>query len=466
LRQLTGLDAYWLGLEDARTQGHVSCVATFDPASAPSGRFGRAEVRQLILDRHHLVAPFRWRLMEVPFALDYPYWYEDAEFDVDFHVRELALARPGDDSQLAEQVARIFARPLDRARPLWEVYVIEGLERGRVALLTKIHHAAVDGMSGAEILAALFDLAPEGREIPPPPRRSPRSRSAPPSQLEMLGRGALGSTIRPWRAASALPGMARFAAWSRSREAGQLPASGPSAGPEVPFGGRIGPHRRLAFATLSLADVKAAKNAHGTTVNDVVVALVAGTLRRWLLARDALPSDPLVCTVPISVRTPEEAGTFGNKVSVMTVGLPTQLDEPVARLQAAHEALSAAKERHNATPATVLQDAQHFLPPAAVASASRVIGALAASPLRVFPNVNVTNVPGPPIPIYCAGAQLERLYAIAPIFDTIPMNFAVMSYRDELNVCVVGDRDKLPDPEALLDGLSDELAELLAAGGG
>src|SRR5918999_2505711 len=197
MRQLTPLDAQFLAVESSRTYGHVGGLAVYDPSTAPGGTLGIPELCALVSERLHLLPPFRWKLAQVPLGLDFPYWVEDEDFDIDFHIRESAVPPPGEDRQLAETVARIFARPLDRRRPLWELYLIHGLGHGRVALLTKIHHAAVDGVSGAEVLSILLDPSPEGREIPP---ASPRSPDRAPGELEMLGRGLLGVPRYPLRA--------------------------------------------------------------------------------------------------------------------------------------------------------------------------------------------------------------------------------------------------------------------------
>src|SRR3954447_7968773 len=287
MRQLTSLDSQFLALETARQYGHVGGLAILDP-STRAGALDLPSVQQLLAERLPLVPPLRWRLAEVPLNLDYPYWVDDPDFDLEFHVREIALPAPGNENQLAEQVARIVARPLDRTRPLWELYLIQGLEDGHVAVLTKIHHAVVDGLSGAEIMAALLDLTPEGREVPP--ASGPVDRM--PSSSEMLLRGMVGALKFPVRfarsAPAALPNLAEVRSLAvvpgiatvsevlkRTREVAlrrprhkslpDLPA------PRTPFSGRVSGHRKIAFGQVSLADVKAAKNRHGTTVNDVVV---------------------------------------------------------------------------------------------------------------------------------------------------------------------------------------------------
>src|SRR3954470_23984950 len=294
MRQLTSLDAQFLALENARQTGHVGSLAILDPATAPGGRFGCHEVRPLPQPRAPQPPPLRWRLAEVPLGLDHPYWVEEGEIDIGYHVREMALAAPGSDAQLAEQVARIVSRPLDRARPLWELYVIEGLESGHVAVLTKIHHAVIDGLSGAEIMALLLDLTPEGRAVDPA-EDAPADPS--PSGLQMLGLGLLGVPRYPVRMLRALPKaipnledtpfgtlpgagtVSRLASLVR-RDGVQRPDL---AAPKTLFSGRISPHRRFVFGQLPLDAFKAVKNTQGTTVNDVVVSVCAGAVRRWLL---------------------------------------------------------------------------------------------------------------------------------------------------------------------------------------
>src|SRR3954463_2022331 len=259
MRKLTSLDAQFLALENSRQTGHVGSLAMLDPSTAPDGAFGCPQVTRLIAERAAQLPPLRWRLQEVPFGIDHPYWVEEAEIDLGYHVREMALASPGSDSQLAEQVARIMSRPLDRARPLWELYVIEGLESGRVAVLTKIHHAVIDGLSGAEIMALLLDVTPEGREVPPP--TGDDLADPPPSGMQMLGLGLLGIPRYPFRMLRALP---RAIPNIEDTPFGIFPGAGTLAkltglargdGPQRPdmvapktrFNARISPHRRFVF---------------------------------------------------------------------------------------------------------------------------------------------------------------------------------------------------------------------------
>src|SRR3954469_13093560 len=476
----------FLALESATQTGHVGGLAILDASTAPSGGLGCAEIRTLLCERLPLLPPFRWRLVEVPLGLDYPYWIDDEDFDLDYHVRELALPRPGSDAQLAAQVARIISRPLDRSRPLWELYVIDGLKAGHTAVLTKIHHALIDGMSGAEIMGLLLDLSPDGRkpdELPDPEDLSQIPQNGgPPGTAEMLARGLMGVPRYPLRVLKSLPkavphiedtpfgvlpgastiGRATDRAASlvfRGRSP-RPPRSGLVA-PRTSFNKRVSPHRRFSFGQMSLEEVKEVKNAFGSTVNDVVVTMSAGAVRRWLIAHDELPDEPLVAQVPVSVRTDEQAGTYGNRILLMSAPLFTNIADPVERLAAHHEALSDMKVRHKALPAELLQDANHFIPPAVFSRAAQLTFRLASSrPGRPTWNLVISNVPGPQLPLYFAGAKLEANYPFSVITDGMGLNITVMSYMGHMDFGIVADRDQMPDVWCLMDWLREELDAL------
>src|SRR4051794_23746610 len=485
MRQLTSLDAQFLAIENGRNLGHVSGLSIYDPSTAPGGVLTADRMCEVLTERLHLLGPFRWRLAEVPLGIDHPYWVEDPDFDIEYHVRELALPKPGDDRQLAEQVARLHARQLDRAHPLWELYVIQGLKGGRVGVFTKIHHAAVDGVSGAEILSVLLDPSPEGRDVPPAPANGGTPERVP-SQLEMLQRGIMGIPRQQLRMLNALPrtvahldaipgvqdvpGAPTLARITRRlRYLGRAPRDGGvlerprSKAPRTVFNGPVTAHRRVAFGTLSLTTVKDIKNATGTTVNDVVVTVCAGALRRFLDERAELPDTPLVAMIPVSVRTAEERGTFGNRVSTMAVAIPTDVADPLDRLSAAQDALRSAKERHRAIPASLMQDATRFVPPAIHARASRVTLRLSARNVGapIF-NVVISNVPGSPTPLYSAGARLLANYPVSAVTDGMGLNITVMSYEDRLDFAIVADREQVPDAWPLMDALGQALDELQA----
>ncbi len=478
MRQLTSLDAQFLALETPRQSGHVGALAILDDSERPGGGLGIDDICKLMTERLPLLPPLHWRLAEVPFGLDYPYWIEDPDFDMDFHVRELALPDPGSDDKLAEQVARIIARPLDRSRPLWELYLIHGLQGGGVGMLTKVHHALIDGLSGAEIMAVLFDLRPEGRELG---ERQPPRAERKPGDLEMLARGLAGIPRYPVRVLrsmprtlpnltetpfGALPGtgvVSRVA--DRVQRAlsadGSRPGRRELRAPKTSFNRRISAHRRFAFGQLSLDEVKAVKNEHGFTVNDVVVTIATGAVRRWLIEHGELPTDPLVAQIPVSVRTSEQAGTYGNRIMLMSAPIYTNLPDPVMRLRKTHEALAVMKERHRALPAELLQDANHFIPPAVFARAARATFALTtSSPGRPTWNLVISNVPGPQFPLYCAGARLDANYPVSVITDGMGLNITVMSYCGHLDFGLVADRDQMPDLWKLIDWLGESLEEL------
>jgi len=483
MKQLTGLDGAFLAMETHAVFGHVGSVCVLDPKTAPED-FTLEYLTRSIEERLPLVPLFRRRLAEVPFGLDQPWWIDDPDFDIEFHVRELALPRPGSDRQLADQVARLHGRPLDRSRPLWELYLISGLPDGHVAIYNKIHHSAVDGVSGGDILSALLDLTPKGRETPVP--AEPFTGEQPPGALSLLARSAASALRQPahavrvaGRLARSAPGMATA---FRGPLAGLLPGpvarllSGDTASPllpgatlrapRTPFNAPVTPHRRWAFTELSLDDVKTVRRAAGLTVNDVVMALCAGALRRWLLDHDVLPEAPLVAAVPVSIRTDDQRGAMGNQVSMMMAALPAHLGAPVDRLAAVHVAMLAAKEQHDAIPARLLADVSQFAMPVLANQAWRLSARLRLFE-RVAPyNLIISNVPGPDVPLYLAGAELLAYYPVSAIFDGNGLNITVMSYRGTLYFGLVACRELMPGLDDLAEYLRAELEELLTVAAG
>jgi WS/DGAT/MGAT family acyltransferase len=372
----------------------------------------------------------------------------------------------------------LHARPLDRRRPLWETYLIHGLEGGRQALYTKVHHAAIDGVSGNDLLAAIMDTSPEPRE---PDGPDPWRPEAEPGAAQLLVRSAASLATNPVRAARvsadivrSLPAMVSSPArpwlplidrFVLRRDRNVILSAPPMIAPATPFNKNIGPHRRWAFASVPLAEVKAIKNAAGVTVNDVVMAMSAGALRTWLQKHDALPEGPLVAAVPVSIRTEEQKGTHGNRVSSVMASLPTHLADPAARLQAAHEAMRAAKEQHNALPADLLTDIAQFSMPALANQAYRL-----ASRLRLLErippfNLFVSNVPGPTVDLYLCGARLDGVYPLSAIADGQGLNLTVLGSNGKLNFGALADRDLVPDVDLIIDALKDEVAALSDAVG-
>ena len=489
MRQLTGLDAQFLAMENGRIHAHVGTIAIVDPATAKGGVFDAQTVKDMLRERIHLLPPFRWRLVRVPFDLDHPYWIEDPDFDLDYHVRDAALPPPGDREALGAMAAREAARPLDRSRPLWEIQVVHGLPDGKVAVLSKVHHAAVDGMSGAEIMSVLLDLDPAGRQIDPPGERRPEGV---PNELGLVARSLVRMPLHPLRGLRSLPAvlpgldavpparnlplvtrasrlytrLARLPGQVLGNDDGGLLEMPEVRAPRTPYNGEIHAARRFAFGSLSLDTVKEVKRFHGVTVNDVVMSLCAGALRAQLIERGALPTDPLVAMVPLSVRQPEQVGTFGNRISMMIVPIPTDVADPVERLAVTHATMTVAKTRHQALPATLLSDATQFIPPALFARAVRSLFKVAASgALAPSLNLVISNVPGSPFPLYMGGARLETVYPVSVLFEGVGLNITVMSYLDHLDFGLIADRELEPEVWTLLEHLHRELAALAATVG-
>ena len=493
MRQLTGLDATFLYVETDKQFGHVSGLSILkrpdDAAYAPYDAW-----RSSIAQRLHLLEPLRRRLVEVPLGLDHPFWIEDPDFDLDYHVRHTAIPPPGGEEQLSSLIARIIGRPLDRRHPLWETYVIEGLPEDRFAILTKVHHSTVDGASGAELLTMMLDDSPEGSEIPPPTEEwKPEPE---PSQSDVMARAALSLARKPGRffllaaraareigEATRNPVLATAARQARAQLRGPVgavlnrgrerdeglerpPAMTNLSAPRTPFNATITAHRRFAFRSQSLNDIKTVKNAIGATVNDVVMAMCAGGLRTYLENHDALPEDALVAMVPVSIRTGLEEHKWTNRVSALLAALPTDEPDPLERIRLVHESMNEAKDLFMAVPAETLTDFTQFSPPAVFAQATRLATRLRLGErLNPAANVTVSNVPGPRNALYMAGAELIHYYPVSTILDGQGLNITVQSYRDSLDWGLVSCRELIPDLWDLLDNICDELPVLAKAAG-
>jgi WS/DGAT/MGAT family acyltransferase len=490
MKQLSGMDASFLYLETASQFGHVSSLSLFARPDVPDYD-PLAAWRSQLERRIHLLEPLRRRLRDVPFKLDHPFWVDDPDFDLDFHVRHTAVPPPGTDKQLADLVARLVGRPLDRSRPLWESYVIEGLPDDRFGILTKVHHATIDGASGAELLTLMLDQSPEGDDVPAPEEEWRPERL--PSDGEVLARAGASLIRKPARAvllgartarqlgqATRNPILVAAANQVRSGLRGPLGAvlnigrertpEGvavgplPSGAPKTPFNAPISPQRRFAYRSTSLESVKGIKNALGATVNDVVMAVCAGGLRTWLEHHDALPDRPLVAMIPVSIRTGQETEKWTNRVSSIFASLPTDEADPLRRVQRVHEAMGGAKELFDAVPADSLTDFAQFPPPAVFSRAMRLATRLTArfnSPV----NLVISNVPGPREPLYAAGSLLLHYYPVSTIVDGQGLNITVQSYRDTLDFGLVADRELVPDLWDMIDAIIDDLANLGKATG-
>jgi diacylglycerol O-acyltransferase / wax synthase len=492
MRQLSGIDVSFLNMETGSVYGHVSSMNIFDPTGVPGGASVEA-MKQTILERIDQLAPFRRRLIEVPLGLDLPYWIEDPDFDIDFHVRHHAVPAPGTPEQLGEVISRIHARPLDRRRPMWELYVIEGVDGGRlIAQLTKVHHATIDGASGAAMLAAILDIDPDVRPtgIPMPwePERVP-------TDTELLQRTMLeylrrpekmlrlsGRTIRELGAASRNGGLSAIANLlaqpvpgpvgdllrhrlreGYEREVDRPPALPPTSAPRTPWNRQITPHRRFAYTSIPLESAKQVRRAVGCTFNDVVMALCSGALRRYLLKHDCLPAESLIAMVPVSVRSGSEDDAYQNRVSALLADLATNEADPLARLGRVQASMTRAKEDFHAIPAEVLQDFTQFAPPAVAARAMRMYSRLRIADRMNPPfNLIISNVPGPPIPLYAAGARLEHFYPVSALADGQGLNMTVQSYNGNLDFGLIADRELVPDLWLLTELLQESMDELLS----
>jgi diacylglycerol O-acyltransferase len=459
MQRLTGLDATFLYMETPTAPMHVASLIVADPSEVDGG-WTFDDIKRVYGERLHLAPPFRRRLVNIPFELHHPLWIEDPDFDLDWHVRHIAVPPPGTREQLETLAAHLMSIPLDRNRPLWEAWVIEGLEDGNVAVVTKVHHSAIDGASGEEMLVSLLDLGPEIAEVEPPEEEWVPDRM--PNETELVGY-ALNSLVRsPARALKAARRTTEAALnlRRRNREPDVTPPPAPFSAPRTSFNHALTRNRSFASETVSLADVKDVKNAFGCTVNDVILALCGTTLRHYLEGRGEELDASLVAMVPISVRTDDEKGTHGNKVSMMLTSLATDIDDHAERLHVIHEGTVHAKEQQNLIGADTLQDWVEFAAPALMGRAARLYSRTKAADLhRPLFNVTISNVPGPPFPLYFARMKLVATYPMGPIFDGGGLNITVMSYLDKLDFGLLACPELIGDVHSIAHGLTEALEE-------
>jgi diacylglycerol O-acyltransferase / wax synthase len=467
MQQLTGLDASFLYFETANAPMHVGGIMVYDQSTAPGAKVTFRGILANIERRLHLARCFRERLAYVPLNLDHPYWIEDPDFDLEFHVRHIALPKPGDWRQLCIQAARLHSRALDHNHPLWEIYVIEGLDnvsglpKGSFAIVFKIHHAAIDGATGAEIIAALHDLAPEAE--PPHPQEA-WSPDAVPSTAELLARTTFNNVIYPFRLGrvmgEAAPAMARLRQELQARE-----FKTPAVVPRTRFNGTVTAHRVLDGRSFDLGEIRAMKNAvKGATVNDVVLAICGGSLRKYLKDKRELPKESLLAMAPISVRSEAQRGTGGNQVSAMVVPLHTEIGNPLERLEAVHEGALQSKALTKAVGARLLTDYGQFVPSALSGLAARLYTRFnLANRVNPFFNTVVTNVPGPQQPLYFCGARLVTTFGMGPIGDGLGLIHPVFSYCGQITVAATSCRKLMPDPAFYAKCIQESFDELKAA---
>lgn len=469
MRQLQGMDASFVALETRNSPMHIGSILIYNPATAPGGFVRFKDILRFFESRMQLSRTMRQRLVRVPFDLDYPYWIEDPDFDLEYHVRHVALPRPGDWRQLCIQAARIFARPLDLTRPPWEFTVVEGLDNvpgvtpGSYAMVTKVHHAAIDGMSGIDLMEALHTLDPNAAAPQQPDTWQPEDV---PNVATLLGKSWLNNIMNPARqlevAARAVPGIAKAIKGLAAKE---FRLHGEMIAPKTRLNGVIGSARVVEGRSFALADIKAIRElAPGCKVNDVFLAVIGGALRKYLKAHDDLPASTLTAMAPISVRAKDEKGDMGNQVAAMIAPLGTHIEDPVERLRYVHSQTTNSKAMTDAIGARNMTEMSKVSPALFMALGAQLYTRMGlADRVRAPFNTVVTNVPGPPVPIYSSGARLESMMGLLCLTDGMGVGHVVQSYCKEATIAFTACRKLLPDPDFYVQCLEESFAELREA---
>jgi diacylglycerol O-acyltransferase len=457
--RLSGLDSSFLHLERDGTHMHVASTTLFEGPAPPY-----LEFRDHIESRLHLVPRFRQKLRFVPFGQGRPVWVDDPHLNLAYHVRHTALPEPGSEQQLRNIAARIFSQQLDRSKPLWELWLVEGLKGDRFAIVGKTHHSMVDGVSGVDITTVLFDAEPEPVDPPTSPERwLPEPE---PSASQLLADALTERLISPGEIARGVRRVLRGPRRALSKATEAVAAAGTLAwagigAPDSPFNFDIGPHRRFAWVRASLADLKHVKNELGGTVNDAILAVVAGALGRYMRARGQTTVGlELRAMVPVSVRTAEQQGALGNRVTTMMAPLPVWCEDPVRRMKLVTKAMGDLKQSKQALGATLLTQLADFAPTTLSGQAARL-----QSRQRFF-NLVVTNIPGPQVPLYLMGRRMERIFPMVPLAKNQGVCVGIMSYDGQVNFGLIGDYDGMPDLDDLAQDLEASLGEMLEAAGG
>jgi diacylglycerol O-acyltransferase len=460
--RLSAVDASFLHQEKQASHMHVGALVTFE-GPPPS----HEEFMAGIGSRLQLVPRYRQKLAFPRFEMGRPFWIDDPQFNLEYHVRHTGLPPPGSLDQLRRLAGRIYSQRLDRSKPLWEVWLVQGLEDGGFALISKTHHSLVDGISGVDISTVLFDLERHPPERDDGPGIDGWTPMPEPSQAELVAEGVKGLARTPAdltaRAVGALTRPGRTAGDLREivEGLGEVAWAGLNPAPDVPLNVPIGPHRRIWWVQSRLADFKEIKDALGGTVNDVVLAVVSGALSRWLRSRGARTEGlELRALVPVSIRAEDERGQLGNRIAAMRGPLPVYEQDPVRRLHIVREAMEGLKESKQALGAEVIAGLQGFAPPTLLAQASRLNFST-----RLF-NLIVTNVPGPQFPLYLLGREMLELVPIAFLPENHALAVAIMSYNGKMDFGLLADYDAIPDIDAIGELLEESLGELLEAAGG
>jgi diacylglycerol O-acyltransferase len=469
LRRLSGQDALFVYAETPTMPMHTMGTTLLDP-SGVDGPFGHAEIVETVASRIHLMPPFRQRLLEVPLGLGHPVLVDDPDFRVEHHMHHRHLPEPGNLSELAELVGDLAGTPLDRSKPLWEMWVVEGLATGEIALITKMHHCMIDGASGSSQMAQLMDLEPNPAPAAPALRFHPPPL---PSAFALAGRSLGSRLVSPiWLGRLALK-TARGALDRRRAELeiareneGGASDTPPffEAAPETPWSGALTEHRSVAYASAPLADLKLVKNVFGVTVNDAVLAACSLAVSSYLSERGELPPQPLHCFIPVSLKSAQEKTEFSNKVSMMTVKLPTQLGDPAEVIEAVHRETLDAKRVFEAVSDDLVPQWLEMVPPIL-----STVGARAWSDLRLadyappLANLVVSNMMGPPVPLYFGGARVTAVYPMGPVGEGLGLNLTVLSNMGRLDLGVLACRERVPDPSEIADAFTQAVADLKIA---
>ena len=472
MQQLQGMDSSFVALESPNSPMHIGNLLIYNPATAPGGFVRFKDILDFFRSRLQLSKTMRQRLVRVPFDLDYPYWIEDPDFDLEYHLRHVALPKPGDWRQLCIQTARIHARPLDLNRPPWEFTVVEGLDNvpgyppGCFAFVTKVHHAAIDGMSGIDLMEAIHTLAPHA---PPPNKPDEWKPEKVPGPVELLGKSYLNALINPLKqarvAAQTVPGVANAIKGLIARD---FKLTSDYVPPRTRFNKSISPHRVVEGQRFPLEDIKAIRALTPELkpkVNDVALAIIGGALHKYLTAKDDLPKASMTAMAPISVRSADEKSDMGNQVAAMIAPLGTHIADPAERLKFVFGRTSNSKAMTNAIGARTMTEVSKVNPLLYMALGAQLFNRVSIAHSVAMPfNTVVTNVPGPPIPIYSAGAKLESMaLSLICLTDGLGLAHVVQSYCDEAYISVTACRDIMPDPEFYSQCLKDSFEEMLAA---
>ncbi|BDY31287.1 WS/DGAT/MGAT family O-acyltransferase [Mycolicibacterium mageritense] len=461
MKRLSGMDAMFLSMEGTEWPQHTLGLMILDPSDAPG--FDYEHLKDHLNRRLPYLPQFRRRIQQVPLQLDRPVWVDDPAFKLDYHIHRAALPSPGGARELADAVGEILARQLDRNQPLWESWYVEGLQGGRVAYIAKTHHSMVDGVSGAGLSSVLCDVIPDADEpVIDLPEDGEQSRH---SNVELFARGALAAATSPPKVVRYLGQTVRHAVTTIGHLRRDDPPPRPMSAPKTSFNGALSSHRTFAYASLPLAEIKHVKNSCDVKVNDVILCVVAGALRRYLAKRDALPERPVLATVPMSTR---DAGDdeLGNFVHAMVASLCTDVEDPVERLSAIHTGMNSAKALAEDLQSQQSVGLTDFTPPLLLSLLFKGFrAAKLEDKLPLGSNLIVSNVPGPPLQLYMAGARIEHIVPVGPLTVGMGINVTVFSYGECVDVGVQADPNLVDDPWELLDGAKAELDRLLTAAG-